>query len=95
MLAITITTRRHDGIILSIAALFSRRGFALSGIASRPAGEHLRVTITTAESARQDRILAQLAAMPDVLKIESVSEDFVMEPARPQSAAGLAMLAQA
>ncbi|OPZ60926.1 MAG: Acetolactate synthase isozyme 1 small subunit [Deltaproteobacteria bacterium ADurb.Bin510] len=95
MPVITITTRRHDGIILSIAALFSRRGFALNGIASRPAGEHLRVTISTAESARLDRILAQLAAMPDVLKIESVSEDFVMEPAQPQGAAGLAMVAQA
>ena len=95
MPVITITTRRHDGIILSIAALFSRRGFALNGIASRPAGEHLRVTITTAESARLDRILAQLAAMPDVLKIESVSDDFVMEPAQPQGAAGLAMVAQA
>jgi hypothetical protein len=53
------------------------------------------VTITTAESARLDRILAQLAAMPDVLKIESVSDDFVMEPAQPQGAAGLAMVAQA
>lgn len=85
---ITLTTRRHDGILLSIASLFSRRGFALSGLYSRPAGQALRVVIETPEIERLERVIAQLAALPDVLAIEPGGGDFARQKLRSPLSAG-------
>jgi acetolactate synthase small subunit len=80
---IMITTRRHDGILLSIAALFNRRGFALTGLGSRPCGEQLRVAIETPEVERLERIKAQLRALPDVLAVDDADREHRMETPRP------------